>query len=175
MINCINIDWNILTAVGTIAMAIVALFAYLASLNDKKAKIVIDLIVKKATLHKEECKFWCLRISNIGVAPAKDCKISFDKSFIDNLPLDKDISRLNRIANRTIQIRAGAEFLYILAPIKPSYGVFQNKNAVISQWLEEYRAKPINVYYSYNGQCIQSCESLIIEQYDTENMIFIES
>lgn len=165
--------WTILAAIGNIAMAFVALFAYLHSLTDAKAKIVIDLKVKKALIHGTECKLWCLRISNIGKLPAKDFHISFDKSFIDNIPLNNDISRLDFVKNKTLQIRGGAEFYYVIAPINANYTVFDKLNDRIDKWLKEYRSKPINVYYSYNGDCIDHCESLIIEQYDTQNFVFL--
>lgn len=164
--------WEMLTAIGTLAMAFFALCAYIHSLSEKSAKITFDLIVKKAKINGTICKFWCLRICNIGERAAKDVNISFDKSFLQNLPLKNSLCKIDNINRHPIHIRKGAELLYVLVPLRDDYLPFSSVRNEIDSWYKIYRNKPINIYYSYNGQCSFKCESLNLEQFETDNIIF---
>lgn len=163
-------DW--LTGIGTVAMAFFALIAYLKSIHDKDAKIIFDLVVKKTKkINDLEYKLWCLRICNIGERAAKDVKINFDKSFIDNLPLDNRYCKINNIIDRPLYIRAGVELLYILCPLRDDYPHFLEFSESISKWLQIYRNCPINIYYSHSDNWSRECESLYLDQFDTDNII----
>lgn len=164
--------WDMLTAIGTLAMAFFALIAYLNSLSEKSAIITFDLIVKKAKIGDTKCKFWCLRICNIGQRAAKEVKISFDKSFLENLPLDNSFCKIENIVSHPIHIRAGAELLYVLVPLRDDYPPFYTSKKKIETWYKIYRKKPINIYYSYNNKCSTKCESLEFEHFETDNIIF---
>lgn len=164
--------WTAFTAIGTSAMALVALITYINSI--KKGIIDFDLVCKKGKLRGKTYKFWCLRICNIGERALQNVSISFDQNFINSLPIEEDINRLKEITKHPINIRANGELLYILCPLSNSIPPNIDNPESIQTWLKEYRNKPINIYYTINNGCNVKCKSLILARFDTQNIIFYE-
>lgn len=165
-----SIFWSALSAIGTLAMAGVALYTYLDSI--KKGIIDFDIVCKKGILNKRRYKFWCLRICNIGERALQNVSINFDQNFINSLPIEEDRERLKELTKHPINIRANGELLYILSPLKNSIPPNIKETDLVLNWLKEYRTKPINIYYSINNECSTHCKALILEQFDTRNIIF---
>lgn len=173
--------WDICTAVGTIAMAIVSAITLYRLYKSNQAKLVATISVHISISDKgEKKKFWCLDISNIGHSTAYNIKLRMDKTFIKSLPIKTERRILKDLMNRTFIINPQELKIYPLCPISASineytkdYKIGEYKE-IVDDWLEDNYDEPFFVELKYNTNWRWERYTFTLRDYDTRGAIFNE-
>lgn len=172
--------WTALTAVGTIAMAVVSFWA-LRKNDDQVDEIkrqweeehrpFVDMVLIGSNANYTTDSRSIL-IENYGKGIANNLNIHFDDSFIDGIPCDDLKDYLNMLQTKSYRIIYGRNqsvpFCNILNDSRTTYRIntkvfdYKKKNELI-----EYLKNPITatVRYSWNGK---TYEEVLIMKYDKE-------
>lgn len=151
MISCIQLVtfWEILTSIGTVAMAIVSAITLFQLYQSAQAKLFATISVHTSISNKQiEKKFWCIDISNIGQRTAYNIRLDIDKSFVKSLPIKIERKILKDLMERKFIINPQETKIYPLCPVSVSeddytdcYNVGEYKK-VVDSWLEDNYNKP---------------------------------
>lgn len=184
MISCIQqvTFWEILTSIGTVAMAIVSAITLFQLYQSAQAKLFVTISVHTSISNKQKKKkFWCLDISNIGQRTAYNIRLDMDKSFVKSLPIKSERKILKDLMVRTFIINPQETKIYPLCPVSVGeddytdyYKVGEYKE-IVDSWLEYNYNKPFNVKLKYNNKWFWNRYSFTLQDYDTRGAIFNEN
>ena len=173
--------WDILTAIGTIAMAIVSAITLYKLYESKQARLFATITVHISVSNEGiKKKFWCLDISNIGHSAAYNIKLRMDKSFIKSLPIKEERKILKDLMNHTFIINPQEMKIYPLCPVSVNgneyiddYKIGQYKE-IVDSWLADNYDEPFIVELKYNNKWRWERYSFTLRDYDTRGAIFNE-
>ena len=181
MISCIQqaTFWEILTSIGTVAMAIVSAITLFQLYQSAQAKLFATISVHTSISNKQiKKKFWCLEISNIGQRTAYNIRLDMDKSFVESLPIISERKILKDLMERNFIINPQETKIYPLCPVSAGeddytdyYNIGEYKN-VVDSWLEDNYNKPFIVKLKYNKKWFWTRYSFTLQDYDSRGAIF---
>lgn len=166
--------WTALTAVGTIAMAIITYCTL--SKNDEQVaemkrqweednKPYLDVrLVYEHSLSSTASRY--LLIENYGKGTATDIQISFEDRFIENISIQEFKKQLNTLCSKTYKVLPGRSIKEIFCDIidmgsklRISVEEFDlNQRSVLLDYLN----KPIKVDVKYKWNCKSYYETMIM-------------
>ena len=174
-------NWDILTAIGTVAMALVSAITLVELYQSTQAKLFVTISIHTSISNKHnKKKFWCIDISNIGQKVAYNIKLDIDKSFVKSLPIRSERKILKDLMSRTFIINPRETKIYPLCPVSvenneytADYKVGEYKE-VVDSWLEDNYDEPFIVKLKYNNKWFWKRYSFTLKDYDTRSAIFNE-
>lgn len=171
---CVIVDWNVLSAVGTLATAIVAVVAL--AVNGIQVKMMKkhydeDVRARLSFSIIEWQDILALKVSNIGKSTAYHIHLVLKSELIDNHYSQIVKEELNAIQQHPISIMSGKSKYYFLTyeynDKGSSYQFRRGKESFSSQqvnkWLDEHIEDNIHISASYNGRYNEEADVSIKE------------
>lgn len=156
---CIN--WNAISAIANIAIALLALITYIYSRNQAKKQDALrfeDLRARLAFSIVDWHNHYMLKISNVGKETAYNVQLNVSGPPISENPFDLVKDVFARLRETTIIIESGQSVYYLISPTEKARGDYgieggqQINSEDIIKWLRAHDKDNIIITGLYNDR-----------------------